>query len=109
MVDSKHSLIKVFDLEGRFLRKFGGFSSHRKEPGLLSMPTGLSLDGKRNIVCVADTGNSRIQAFDRNGRFLQFVEAPGITLKAPQGIALLESGEMAIADPDADKVWITAL
>jgi len=109
VVDSKHALIKVFGLEGRFLRKFGGLSSSRKEPGLLSLPTGISFDGKSNAVYVADTGNSRIQAFDAGGRFLKFIEAPGMELKAPQGTALLESGEMAITDPDADKIWMIKL
>jgi sugar lactone lactonase YvrE len=109
VVDSKHALVKVFDLEGRFLRKFGGFSSARKEPGLLNMPKGISLDGKRDIVFVADTGNGRIQIFDRNGRFLRFVEAPDMVFKAPQGMALSDSGVMAISDPDADKVWMTTV
>ena len=109
VVDSKHALVKVFDLEGRFLRKFGGLSSSRKEPGLMSMPTGISMDGKREIVYVADSGNGRIQAFDKGGKFLRFVEAPGMALKAPQGVAWLESGEMAISDPDAGKVWITTV
>jgi DNA-binding beta-propeller fold protein YncE len=109
VVDSKHALVKVFDLEGRFLRKFGGLSSSRKEQGLLSIPTGISIDGKTDIIYVADTGNSRIQAFDKAGKFLRFIEAPGMAFKSPQGLALLESGEMAISDPEADKVWITAV
>jgi DNA-binding beta-propeller fold protein YncE len=109
VVDSKHALIKVFDLEGRFRRKFGGLSSSRQEPGLLNMPTGISLDGKRNIVWITDTGNSRIQAFESSGRFLQLVETAGSAFKTPQGIALLDSGEMAISDPDAGKVWITTV
>ncbi len=109
VVDSKHALIKVFDLEGRFLRKFGGLSSSRKEPGLFSMPTGIGLDGKQNIVYIADTGNSRIQAFQKGGKFLRFVESPGMAFKSPQGLALSDSGEMAISDPDAGRVWITAL
>lgn len=109
VVDSKHALIKVFDLQGRFLHKFGGLSSSRKEPGLLSLPKGISLDHEGEVVYVADTGNSRIQVFDKHGKFLGFVEAPGMALEAPQGIALLHSGEMAIADPDADKVWLTTV
>jgi DNA-binding beta-propeller fold protein YncE len=109
VVDSKHALVKLFDLEGRFLRKFGGLSSARKEPGLLNMPKGISLDEKRDMVCVADTGNSRIQAFDYNGKFVRFVEAPGMALQTPQGMALLNSGEMAISDPDAGKVWMTTV
>jgi tripartite motif-containing protein 71 len=109
VVDSKHALIKVFDLEGRFLRKFGGLSSSRKEPGLLNLPTGILLDAKTDIVYVADTGNSRIQIFDIKGKFLRFLESPGLVFKTPQGMALSNSGEMAISDPDADKVWIMKL
>jgi DNA-binding beta-propeller fold protein YncE len=109
VVDSKHALVKVFDPEGRFLRKFGGFSSSRKEQGLLSMPTGIWLDERNDIVYIADTGNSRIQAFQKDGKFLRFVEAPGVVFKSPQGLALSDSGEMAISDPEADKVWVMAL
>jgi DNA-binding beta-propeller fold protein YncE len=109
VVDSKHALIKVFDLDGRFKRKFGGLSSSRKEPGLLNMPTGISLDGKKNIVWIADSGNSRIQAFESSGRFSQFIETAGSAFKTPQGIALLDSGEMAISDPEAGKVWIATV
>jgi DNA-binding beta-propeller fold protein YncE len=109
VVDSKHALVKVFDSQGNFLRKFGGFSSYRKEPGLLNMPTGISLDSKRNLVLIADTGNSRIQIFEAKGKFLQLVEIPGMALKAPQGIAWLESGVLAIADQDSDSLWVTTL
>jgi DNA-binding beta-propeller fold protein YncE len=109
VVDSKHALIKVFDLEGHFIRKFGGLSSPRKEPGRFNMPTGISLDRKSGVVYVADTGNSRLQAFGGDGRFLRFIEAPDMALKSPQGLALSDSGEMAISDPDANKVWIMKL
>ena len=109
VVDSKHALVKVLDLEGRFLRKFGGLSSARKEPGLLNMPKGISLDAKRDAVYVADTGNSRVQVFDYSGRLLHLVEAPGMVFKTPQGIALSDSGEMAITDPGADRVWISTV
>jgi DNA-binding beta-propeller fold protein YncE len=109
VVDSKHSLIKAFDIEGRFIRKFGGLSSSRREPGLLSMPTGIAVDEKRDRIYIADTGNSRMQAFGYNGKFLQFIESPGMTFKTPRGIALADSGEMAIADPEADAVWVTTV
>jgi DNA-binding beta-propeller fold protein YncE len=107
VVDSKHAFIKVFDLEGRFLRKFGGLSSAVREAGTLNTPAGIALNGKKEIVCVADTGNSRIQAFDFKGRFLRLIEAPDMAFKSPQGIAWRETGEMAITDPDAGKTWIT--
>jgi DNA-binding beta-propeller fold protein YncE len=109
IVDSKHSLIKVFSLEGNFKRKFGGLSSSRRESGLFSMPAGIALDGSKGILYIADSGNSRIQVFDFSGKFLQSVEAPGMTLKTPRGIALSDSGKLAIADPDANAVWIAAV
>jgi hypothetical protein len=58
---------------------------------------------------VADTGNGRIQVFDPGGKFLRFFEAPGMTFRTPQGIALSDSGEMAVSDPDAGRVWMTAV
>jgi DNA-binding beta-propeller fold protein YncE len=106
VVDSKHALVKVFDIEGRFIRKFGGASSARKEAGLLNMPTGICLNEKSGIVYVADTGNSRIQAFSNKGKFLRFIEAPGIEFKTPQGLAISNSGEMAVSDPSANRVWL---
>jgi DNA-binding beta-propeller fold protein YncE len=108
IVDSNHALIKVFDLEGRFMRKFGGGSSSSGKFGLLR-PEGIAVDGKRDIVYVADTGNRRIQAFDYSGRFLQLVESPAMKFTAPRGIALADSGEMAISDPEANTVWITTV
>jgi DNA-binding beta-propeller fold protein YncE len=108
-VDSKHALIKVFDLEGRFLRKFGGLSSLHRESGLLNMPAGIALDGKRGLIYIADTGNSRVQAFDYSGKFIRLVESPGMTFKTPKGIALLDSGDMAISDPQANTVWMTTV
>lgn len=109
VVDSKHALVKVFDLDGCFLRKFSGLSSARREPGLLNMPKGICLDGTSNIVYVADTGNSRIQAFDCSGKFLHVVETPGLEFRTPQGMALQDSGNMAVSDPGADKVWMTTV
>jgi DNA-binding beta-propeller fold protein YncE len=109
VVDSKHALVKVFDLEGSFKRKFGGLSQSDRKAGTLNMPAAIALNNDRDFVCVADTGNSRVQAFDLQGRFLRCIEAPGITFNTPQGLAWLETGEMAISDPDAGKVWITML
>jgi DNA-binding beta-propeller fold protein YncE len=109
VVDSKHCAIKVFDLAGRFLRRFGGISSSRKEPGLLNMPTGIALDSRGKIVCVADTGNGRIQVFNTGGNFLRYHESPGVVFQSPQGLALSGFGEMAVSDPDAGRVWITKL
>ncbi|MBN1567089.1 MAG: NHL repeat-containing protein [Acidobacteria bacterium] len=109
VVDSKHALVKVFNLEGRFVRKFGGLSSSRREPGLLNLPNGIALDSKGDAVYVADSGNSRIQVFNKNGKFLGFIEAPEMMFKTPHGLAISGAGEMAVSDTEADKVWLTTV
>jgi len=71
------------------------------------MPTGISLDERSGSVWVADTGNGRIQIFDIKGKFLRFLESPGIAYRTPMGIALSDTQEIAVPDPDSNKVWIT--
>ena len=50
----------------RFVDSWGGPGS---EPGLLESPIGIALGGAE--VFVSDSGNHRIQVFDRDGRFLR--------------------------------------
>ncbi len=109
VVDSKHCFVKAFDLDGRFIRKFGGLSSSRKEPGRLNRPAGISLDKKSGVVYIADSGNSRLAVFESSGRFLRTIEPPAPALKNPLGLALSDSGTLAVADPDANKIWMTAV
>ncbi len=63
VADAQDCAVKVFSRQGRFLRAFG---RKGKGPGELSFPSGVAVAGR--TVIVADKLNSRIQAFDREGR-----------------------------------------
>ncbi len=70
--------------------------------GQFSRPRGIALDIQGNIY-VADTGNKRIQKFDRDGSYLsEFGHEAG--LKDPTGIAVDQGGYIYVADPGRNAV-----
>jgi DNA-binding beta-propeller fold protein YncE len=58
--------VVVLDSSGRLVREFGKEGAARSE---FSFPNGIAVDRKGNIY-VADSGNGRVQVFDRDGAFL---------------------------------------
>jgi hypothetical protein len=64
----------VFNFEGKFLKIIG---SKGQGPAEFSKPTGLSVleDGG---LAVADVGNSRIQIFDKDGKFVKSISVKGV-------------------------------
>ncbi|MBK8466943.1 MAG: NHL repeat-containing protein [Chloracidobacterium sp.] len=74
--------------------------------GQFSSPKGLAVDSKGNIY-VADTGNSRIQKFDADGRFVIEFGATGppeMVLKSPNGVAADEDGNIYVVDVGTQKM-----
>jgi DNA-binding beta-propeller fold protein YncE len=70
------------------------------EPGQFAGPRGLATDDHGNIY-VSDTGNSRIQEFDPEGKFITFIGTAGSgpgELRQPNGIAVDPSGNIYVAD-----------
>jgi len=63
IADAMDCAVKVFSLEGRFLRSFGRKGDG---PGELSFPSGIALAPHGAVV--ADKLNFRLQSFDRAGR-----------------------------------------
>jgi DNA-binding beta-propeller fold protein YncE len=94
--------VQQFTADGRFLRAWGGFArveDPQDQPGTFFGPRGLQVHGDR--VYVTDTGNKRVQVFDREGRFLTAWGGPGVEpgrLDEPVGIAVLPDGNLVIAD-----------
>ena len=64
VVDHERAMIVVYSLEGKFLKRFAGFGSGAGE---LSHPTEIVF--QNGVLYVLDTGNTRFEAFDAEGRF----------------------------------------
>ena len=69
VTDIKKSKVLVFDINGKKLMEIG-------EPGLkqgqFRAPNALTVDSDENIY-VVDTGNQRVQVFDKEGKFLRII------------------------------------
>lgn len=64
--------VKVYDLEGNFLRSIG---SNGTSPGQFVRPKGISVDKEENLY-VVDASFENTQIFDREGRVLLFFGGP---------------------------------
>ncbi|CAA0094738.1 Uncharacterised protein [Halioglobus japonicus] len=87
----------------------GAFGEAGSENGELNAPEDVAvvtITGE-DIIYVVDTGNSRIQRFNRVGVFEEVIttEANG-TLKEPSGIAVTDEGTLFIVDRGANQVVV---
>jgi DNA-binding beta-propeller fold protein YncE len=72
-----------FDKSGKFVKSVGtaGFVEHNNEsPGVFQFPNGIVVH--KDLVYVADSNNRRVQVFDRDLNFKQFIPTGGL----PRGI-----------------------
>jgi hypothetical protein len=65
VVNTQLDNIYVYSHEGILIRSFGGYGS---SPGEFKSPWGIII--YQNVVFVVDSGNKRIQAFTRDGKFI---------------------------------------
>ena len=76
-------------------------------PGQFQGPGGIALDPSGNV-WVADTGNNRVQKFDRNGTWLSRIggieSPPPLQLIGPHGIAVNRTGTVYVADTGNNRV-----
>ncbi len=102
---SENHVIHVFDLDGTYLKAFGG---RGREEGKLYFPTYLALDGMGNIY-VTDTLNARVQAFDPEGKHLKTFGERGDSFgmfDRPKGVALDTFGNLYVVDSTWSNVQI---
>lgn len=104
VADTWNGRIQVFDAEGRFVTKWGAFSSTGGEltdANALFGPRGLAIGSDGNLL-VADTGNKRIIKFTPDGQVVQQVGGGGVIggrFEEPVGIAVSPAdGSVFIAD-----------
>ena len=117
VVDMGNHRIQKFDTSTNVLpqlvSKWGGglgaghaSSAQAQEPGQFRSPWGIAVDGVGDVY-VADTGNQRIQKFDRDGNFItqwggfgnaqgQFNFPYGISIDAKGHVFVVDSGNMRV-------------
>jgi DNA-binding beta-propeller fold protein YncE len=72
VTDTGNKRVQVFDLQGNFVRMFGGEGNL---PGQFREEVGIALDAQGNP-WIADSWNSRIQKLDPNGKSLLDIPVP---------------------------------
>ena len=91
----ENSRIKAFAVDGRLLRTWGEPGDCR---GQLKIPHSILVDARERIL-VGDSGNRRIQVFDRTGNVLEIWN--GITAL---GMAYDPKGNLFVADGPGNKI-----
>lgn len=99
----------VFDLEGSKVLEFGERGS---EKGQFKYPNGVEADSKGNIY-VADSGNNRVQVFDREGKFRRQFDGTGKGIKvgyaSPRGMYLFDDEILLTMANMSSQLWATDL
>jgi sugar lactone lactonase YvrE len=97
--------VQVFDGEGRFLDAWG---DRGEEPGQMSSPMGLGIDGDGNIL-VTEFDNNRVQRFTPEGEFLMgfggFGIGEGLFIHANDAV-VDEHGRIFVTDWSNHRVQI---
>ena len=93
--------IKMFDLEGKFISKFG---KQGNKDGEFNYPRSL-LVSKEGLLLVCDCNNQRVQVFRSRGKFFTKFGSNGSekgNLKYPNCAANLSDGRIVVCDSNND-------
>ncbi len=101
--DTWNNRVQKFTLDGEFVMQFGigGTPATVNEGGGQFYGPRDILLGNDNTLLVTDTGNHRIQLFDRDGRFMSAVGGQGVRpgeFYEPVGLGIAPDGAIFVAD-----------
>ena len=89
--------IKMFDLEGKFISKFG---KQGNKDGEFNEPRFLSVN-KEGLLMVCDSQNHRVQVFELSGKFVTKFGSEGSgrgELNNPSSTAILSDGRIVVCE-----------
>jgi len=102
--DSNHQ-IQVFDADGNFLRKWGGYGT---AIGMFARPHGVYVSSDDKVY-VAEYDGDRVQVFDLNGKFIRVVGQTGTgdgQLAGAVDVTTDSVGNIYVADYDLHRVMV---
>ena len=97
--------IKMFDLEGKFISKFG---KQGNKDGEFNEPRFLSVN-KEGLLMVCDSQNHRVQVFELSGKFVTKFGSEGSgrgELGYPFSTAILSDGRIVVCDSNNDRIQV---
>ena len=97
--------IKVFNLEGKFISKFG---KQGNKDGEFNKPRYLAVN-KEGLLMVCDAGNHRVQLFELSGKFVTKFGIKGSErgeLKFPVSTANLSDGRIVVCDMENNRIQV---
>lgn len=102
IADTGNKRVQVFDVDGKFLREFGGVG---EAPGQMDEPVGIAVSPEGEVF-VADTWNRRVQVFTRDGGFLKLWDVPSWDNADPEAKPYLAVTADAVyaSDPANERV-----
>ena len=103
--DCNNHSIKILNLEGKFISKFG---TEGKRDGEFNKPRYLSVN-KQGLLVVCDSGNNRVQVFEPSGKFVTKFGSKGSgvrELKHPNSAANLSDGRIVVCDGENHRIQI---
>lgn len=98
ILDSAESRVKVYN-KGN-INQIGEFGRIGQDKGQFTNPDGIAVDTK-GMIYVGDSGNARIQVFDKKLRFIRTIGSRGTgngQFNWISGICLTERNELVISD-----------
>jgi hypothetical protein len=99
------AVIKKIDPNGKLLLQFGYRGG--RGAGYFEKPTDLAVDNRNGDIYVADSGNNRVQRFNRDGSFLSEFGGMGPAngqFNNPTGIAVDNQGFVYVSDTNNNRV-----
>ncbi|KAJ7358673.1 hypothetical protein OS493_022106 [Desmophyllum pertusum] len=98
--DSQNHRVQIVTPSGKLVKSFGGFG---EEVGRFKNPLGVAVDSD-DIIYVADSGNSRIQMFSRDGIPRGMIVSKEIA--CPWGVAINKTGHIVVTDYNSHRVYV---
>lgn len=108
VTDVKKHQVLMFDINGKLLKTLG--KPGVKNPGEFKAPNALTTDKEGNLYIV-DTGNQKVQVFDKNGKFKMFIngskDGKGDSVFVnPRGIGVDSKGNLFVVSNLTHYVYV---